>query len=122
VISFAIGSAIVELLIFIYYSIFRIIVLKKSPPSLHVKVMAIPGLIAGGLWSIGNFCSIYAVLYLGEAVGYPSVQASLIVSGLWGIFYYKEFKGVQIIYFLSSALLTLGGIGILSWQKDYTPS
>lgn len=67
------------------------------------------------MWSIGNVFSIIAVDYLGEGVGYSATQVAMLVSGIWGIFYFKEIQGAEIImgWFLS-ALVTLVGIVLLS--------
>eukprot|EP01120_Amphizonella_sp_Union-15-10_P003437 TRINITY_DN13855_c0_g1_i1.p1 TRINITY_DN13855_c0_g1~~TRINITY_DN13855_c0_g1_i1.p1 ORF type:complete len:371 (-),score=42.74 TRINITY_DN13855_c0_g1_i1:40-1152(-) len=117
IVSFAIGSSIVNLTILVIYSWIRVFVFGYSVPSLNLKVMAVPGFIAGTLWALGNFFSIYAVLFLGEAVGYPSVQTGMIIGGLWGIFYYKELKGWQIAIWMISAATALGGIVLLSQMK-----
>jgi len=54
---------------------------------------------------------------LGEGVGYSVVQASMLVSGLWGIFYYKEIEGRETIskWFLSASITVLG-ILLLSYE------
>ena len=79
--------------------------------------MWLPGGISGLLWSIGNYFSLISVLYLGEGVGYPLVQTSILVSGLWGIFYFKEVQGYeQISKWLMSSLLTIFGILLLSYE------
>ncbi len=62
----------------------------------------------------GNYLSIYGVLLLGQSIAYPSVQTSLLVSGLWGILYYRELKGKQIIVWIASAIVALGGVVVLS--------
>eukprot|EP00816_Leptocylindrus_hargravesii_P013332 CAMPEP_0196814140 /NCGR_PEP_ID=MMETSP1362-20130617/41579_1 /TAXON_ID=163516 /ORGANISM="Leptocylindrus danicus, Strain CCMP1856" /LENGTH=246 /DNA_ID=CAMNT_0042190663 /DNA_START=342 /DNA_END=1079 /DNA_ORIENTATION=- len=62
-------------------------------PSFHLSLMWKPGCTAGLLWSIGNICSILSVTALGQGVGYSVVQSAMLVSGLWGIFYYKEVEG-----------------------------
>mmetsp|Transcript_29078 Transcript_29078/g.43941 ORF Transcript_29078/g.43941 Transcript_29078/m.43941 type:complete len:92 (+) Transcript_29078:674-949(+) len=86
-------------------------------PSFHFKVMWLPGCIAGTLWSIGNVGSIISVHRLGEGVGYSVVQASMFVSGLWGIFWYKEVKGFwERIKWFCSAIVTLIGILLLSYE------
>ena len=60
-----------------------------------------------------------AVLSLGEAVGYSCVQASILVSGLWSIFYYHEVKQPKhIALWLGSALFALVGIIILSIMQQ----
>ena len=50
----------------------------QSLPSFHIRKMWLPGGTAGLLWSIGNFCSIISVEYLGEGVGYSVTQASIL--------------------------------------------
>ena len=47
---------------------------------------------------------------LGQAVGYSASQAALLVSVLWGIFYYKEITNSSIIikWFLSAVVTVLG--------------
>jgi len=117
VFSFAMGSALVNITILIIYSIIRYIVYDKPPPSPQFRVMLIPGAIAGILWSTGNFLSIYAVILISESIAYPSVQAALLVGGLWGIFYYKELNGAQATVWFISAAVTLGGIVLLSQEE-----
>mmetsp|Transcript_30450 Transcript_30450/g.30755 ORF Transcript_30450/g.30755 Transcript_30450/m.30755 type:complete len:83 (+) Transcript_30450:234-482(+) len=80
--------------------------------------MAVPGCTAGVLWSIGNFGNILAVTYLGQGVGISLGQASLITSGLWGIFWYKEIREMwKIILWFSAAILTGFSIYCLCYQK-----
>ena len=50
---------------------------------------------------------------LGEAVGYSSCQAAVMVSGLWGIFYFGEAPRGS-IYFGLGALICTSGIVLLS--------
>ncbi|KAK3236895.1 hypothetical protein CYMTET_52990, partial [Cymbomonas tetramitiformis] len=77
-------------------------------------VAAKPALLTGLLWSGGNFSSIYATQYLGMALGWPLVQCQLIVSTLWGVFYYEEITGSRsIVVLLLSSLLMLLGVIIL---------
>jgi glucose uptake protein GlcU len=71
---------------------------------------------AGVLWAAGNVCSIVAVLKLGQAVGYSSVQASIMVSGLWGLFYYKEVPREHIGFWVLSAMSATMGMVLLSQQ------
>lgn len=62
-----------------------------------------------------DLCSIFATEYLGIAIGWPIVQCQLVVSNLWGIFYYGEITGQKsIMVFLGSALVLLGGVVVLS--------
>jgi glucose uptake protein GlcU len=86
-------------------------------PSFHLRIMWLPGGLAGLLWSIGNFFSLISVFYLGEGVGYPLVQTSILISGLWGLFYYKEVTGLERrAKWFASSLLTIGGILLLSYE------
>jgi len=117
VFSFATGALMVNIVLLIMYFIIRKCVLKKPVPSFHFKLMAIPGAISGILWSIGNYMSTYSVLLLGQAIGYPAVQVSLIVSGLWGILYYKELSRTQMVVWFVSAATSLGGIAVLAQMK-----
>jgi len=55
---------------------------------------------------------------LGLGVGYSVVQAAMLVSGLWGIYYFGEVKGtVTQSKWLLAALTTLGGIILLSKER-----
>ena len=86
-------------------------------PSFHVKHMIVPGGLAGFMWSIGNIASMVSVDMLGEGIGYSVVQASMLISGLWGIFYFHEIQdGWNIIKWFLSAISTVCGIVILSYQ------
>eukprot|EP00977_Amphora_coffeiformis_P027653 scaffold34629_cov154-Amphora_coffeaeformis.AAC.4 len=73
-ISFATGSLIVNttlwILLFLYYLHQRKGVLSEAVdalPKFYLRQLGIPGLIAGLLYSLGNFSSILAVAYLGQA-------------------------------------------------------
>ena len=75
---------------------------------MHIPVMLGPGCLAGFLWSIGNISSMLTVQVLGEAVGYSICQASLLISGVWGIFYFKEVTGLKKrALWVGSAILTM---------------
>ena len=123
VISFAIGATIVLLCMWacrLLYHICRkrsIIEAYSCLPSFHFRVMWIPGGISGTLWSIGNICSMLSVQGLGEGVGYSVIQASMLVSGLWGILFYSEVtgKGAQLKW-LVAAMLTVSGVLLLSYE------
>ena len=84
-------------------------------PPFHVKDMAVPGCLAGSLWSIGNIAGIMAVTTLGLGVGQSVIQASMLISGLWGLFYYREVTGAKdITGWLCSAFIGLLGVMWLS--------
>ena len=88
-------------------------------PSFHLRVMWASGAAAGGLWSMGNVGSILAVKYLGQAVGYGASQSALLISGMWGIFYFKEVKNPYTIgkWFFSAAV-TITGILLLGYESS----
>jgi len=124
VISFAIGATLSTTLLWAIRYLFLVNKSKsffigyQQLPSFHLRVMAVPGCTAGVLWSIGNFGNILAVTYLGQGVGISLGQASLITSGLWGIFWYKEIREMwKIILWFSAAILTGFSIYCLCYQK-----
>jgi len=92
-------------------------------PAFHFRELALPGMLAGLLYSIGNFCSILAVTYLGQGVGFSFCQGQLLVSGLWGVFYFEEIQGREtIIKWFASAIVTVIGIIWLSAQHESSSS
>ena len=125
-ISFACGSMIVNTVLWICYFLyclqqkrFRVREALYSLPEWHLEELWLPGFLAGTLYSIGSFGSILAVTYLGQGVGFSLCQVQILVSGLWGIFYYKEIRGRNVITkWLCSACLTVVGILWLSSQHE----
>ena len=124
-ISFGIGAAVVTTTLWILRLLFNTIyyyhgnpvVAYQALPSFHLPVMWLPGGTSGLLWSIGNFFSLISVFYLGEGVGYSVVQAGMLVSGLWGIFYFHEISGIETIAkWIASACITVCGIILLSYE------
>eukprot|EP00037_Helgoeca_nana_P016425 m.154574 g.154574 ORF g.154574 m.154574 type:complete len:371 (-) comp23517_c0_seq2:129-1241(-) len=96
-----------------------LVVHRRTSPSLGVIVRtALPGMAAGLVWNAGNVCSILAMGSIGNlsyGVAYPIMQCALFVSGLWGIFYFKEVTGrVAIGAFFVSGFVLIGGAVILS--------
>lgn len=118
VISFGTGAAIANAtMIIVYVCVAKI--LGWELPSPHFKVMAVPGFLSGILWSIGNFCSLYVVNTIGVGIGYTLIQSSVIVSGAWGIFYYKEMHGRPLIYWTIFCAIAVGGILGLTEMKAH---
>jgi len=122
--SFAIGASVVTLSLWLIrylyqchkhaYSFSRA---YEALPSFHFRKMWPYGCTCGFLWSIGNFCSILAVENLGEGVGYSTTQASMLVSGVWGIFYFREVEGFDaILKWNLAASVTVIGILLLSFE------
>ena len=75
------------------------------------------GIIGGVMWNMASLSSLYAVSFLGFAIGVPLTQLSLIISALWGVFYFKEVKG-RLVYkvMLGVVLLFISGF-LLSFAK-----
>ncbi len=123
-ISYSIGSMVITLALWIlrylvnlYYSKGDFKKAWNAIPSFHFRILFGPGSMAGLLYSLGNFSKIIAITQLGQGVGYSFVQTSLLVSGIWGIFYFGEVKGSERIFkWLLSSLVTLIGILSLSYE------
>jgi len=122
VISFGIGALLVTIFLWCLRYMYNLYLYEtdfdkayKALPSLHLREMWFTGALCGSLWEIANVGSIISVQFLGEAVGYSVVQSALLVSGLWGIFWFHEIRGQLIIMlWLASSLVTLLGVLLLS--------
>lgn len=120
--SFAIGASLVTICLWFFRFLylcskhsFSLPAAYNALPSFHFRKMWPYGCTCGLLWSVGNFFSILAVENLGEGVGYSASQASMVVSGLWGIFYFGEIEGRDVISkWYASASVTALGIILLS--------
>lgn len=92
---------------------------KAVLPKWHFEQLWRVGLTAGLLYSVGNFSALLAVTYLGQGVGFSFCQLQLLVSGLWGVFYFKEIKGKdRIMKWFMSAGVAVVGIICLSFQHE----
>lgn len=117
--AFGVGCAILGIVVTAgFYGL-----VEKRRPSFDVKASLLPGLAAGFVWNCGNVCSIYAMdptpnvpgsSGLSYGVAYPMMQCALFISGIWGIFVFKEIKGIQAIaaFFVFGGIL-LGGAAML---------
>jgi len=87
-------------------------------PRWHFRVLWFPALIAGLLLSLAMFSTIIAITYLGQGVGNSIVQSKILVSGLWGIFWYKEVVGAKTIAkWFASAGICMISIIWLSYER-----
>ena len=125
VISFSVGALVVTIMLWIFrfsYQLFLLRNIKEAYevlPSFHFRVMWQPGATAGALWSLGNVGSIVAVEHLGQGVGYSASQAALLISGIWGIFYFHEVTKPMIIFkWFLSASVTIIGILLLGYESN----
>ena len=121
VLSFALGAAAVTVLLWLGLFLHHAVAARsvaggvRALPPLQLRTMAVPGAAAGLLWATGNVASTYAVIGLGQAVGYSAVQAAIFVSGLWGIAVFREVRGGRRIgaFFLAAAV-AMGGIVLVA--------
>lgn len=83
---------------------------RGEMPQFHVSTVATPALMTGAFWGMGNFVVMFATVYLGQTVGFPLTQCCLVVSGAWGILYFKEIQGTAAIsIFVAAAVAILVG-------------
>jgi hypothetical protein len=88
--------------------------------SFQWKVMWLPGNLAGIFWAAGNVFQLAALTRGGSAVMMPFNQGcSLMLTGLWGLLYYKEVKGpfLSVMWFAVAGCLVLA-IVLLSHEKE----
>eukprot|EP00593_Proboscia_inermis_P001385 CAMPEP_0171295382 /NCGR_PEP_ID=MMETSP0816-20121228/3948_1 /TAXON_ID=420281 /ORGANISM="Proboscia inermis, Strain CCAP1064/1" /LENGTH=304 /DNA_ID=CAMNT_0011767963 /DNA_START=287 /DNA_END=1201 /DNA_ORIENTATION=- len=89
----------------------------NAMPSFHFRSMWFYGLLAGFLYSVGCIGSILSVVYLGQGVGYTLTQSAMLISGLWGILYFKEITGRRkVAMWFVSAIVTVAGLLLLSYE------
>jgi glucose uptake protein len=75
---------------------------------------------AGLMWMGGNFLNFMAVPTLGVAVAFPIGLLNTIVASLWGILYYKEFKGLPrraLLYVVGGAIILVLGVIMLGLAR-----
>lgn len=73
------------------------------------------GVFGGTIWCIGMMFSIIAAGKAGFAISYGLGQGATLVAALWGVFIWKEFKGVKGVNGLLAMMfiLFLSGIGMI---------
>lgn len=118
VMSFVSGAMVVNILLFAGYVMLCKCRWKQDVPPMHFRIMLLPGFLTGLLWAVANFCSLYAVSKLGQAIGYSLVQSSVVVSGLWGIAFFGEMRGSPVFGWTLSCALCLSGTVLLGLQKS----
>ena len=105
--SFGVGAMIANIWLWVLFYVVRAVkdIIQGKPingtfgrmPKLHFRALWLPGLLAGLMLSLAMFSTIIAITYLGQGVGNSLVQSKILVSGLWGIFWYKEVIGAKTI-------------------------
>ena len=69
------------------------------------------GVLSGAVWNTANASAIYGIQGMGYAVSYSLIQCASVVSGIWGIFLFKEIKGAAVVvFFVSTAVLVAGAL------------
>jgi Transmembrane family, TMEM144 of transporters len=92
-------------------------------PRWYFRQLYLPGIAAGILLALSMFGSIIAVTQLGQGIGNSVVQCKIIISGLWGIFYFAEIRGPTTIFlWFASAGMSVTGIIWLSQERLYATS
>ena len=74
------------------------------------------GILGGAIWATGTLLSFVAAGTAGAAIAYSLGQGATLVSALWGIFVWKEFKGAPAVSArlnFAMILLFLAGLALL---------
>lgn len=73
------------------------------------------GILGGVIWAIGMSFSIIAAGKAGFAISYGLGQGATLVAALWGVFIWKEFKGIKSVNGLLTAmfLFFITGLGLI---------
>lgn len=113
--SLAAGTIAAHLVLFLMY--WGPSMCRGEWPQFHVSTVALPALLTGGFWGLGNFTSFYATVYLGQVVGFPLTQCCLIICGLWGILYFREIQGCAAVgTFVAASAVILAGATLDGWS------
>ncbi|MDR1668168.1 MAG: GRP family sugar transporter [Bacteroidales bacterium] len=111
--------------IFISNFIFNTIVMKKPFEGAPVAYgdyfrgkfrIHLVGILGGLIWGLGNAFNLIAAGKAGAAISYGLGQGATLVSALWGVFVWKEFKNATNGtkgYLFAMFLLFLAGIGLI---------
>ena len=93
--SFYTGILISSIFYFTIYCIY-----KKNKPILYPQIV-LPGLISGWMWGIANIFYFLSLNAISQAVSFPIANSGPpIFSNIWGIFLYKEIRGIKNFMFL----------------------
>jgi len=79
----------------------------------------IPGLLSAIIWEGSHISKIMTVAYVGLGVGLTMIQAAIVISGLWGIVYFKEMNSLfkSFVWFTSAVLIMIEA-SILGFEHD----
>ncbi|GMT23690.1 hypothetical protein PFISCL1PPCAC_14987, partial [Pristionchus fissidentatus] len=112
--SFAVGSIITSIVIFIGYS-----VLRRNKPFINVEI-AVPALLGGVLYGIATSTLFVSLEHLNQVIAFPICSMSPgIVTTLWAVLFYKEIEGKFNFSTLAVAyLVTFAGIICIAVSKN----
>eukprot|EP00536_Pseudo-nitzschia_multiseries_P016346 jgi/Psemu1/221042/e_gw1.1084.13.1 len=123
-ISFTSGALIVNTALWVVLYLWKVMhsSVDASMPRWYVRELGLRLLIAGSLSNGGMLGSILATSSLGQAVGNSLIQSKILISGLWGICYFREIKDRQstINWFLS-ATICVTSILCLTYERRKIP-
>jgi glucose uptake protein len=80
---------------------------RKGDTRLHLI-----GILGGVIWGLGTVVNIIAAEQAGYAISYGLGQGATLVSALWGVFIWKEFKGAKGVNGLLAAMFLFFVVGL----------
>lgn len=87
-------------------------------PPLRIQISLLPGLFSGLLWNISNLLSLVAIPAVGYSVANPLLQGAVLISGMWGIYVFKEISNPSTIkaFWCGGVVFILGAITLAASQ------
>ena len=102
---FGVSAVACTLVVYAIVALYYYCCTNQAVPRLQLRVMFWPGLGAGLCWSAGNIFGTLAVERGGNAVTLGQVNTmQLIVSGVWGLLWYKEIRGWHALVWVVAAI------------------
>lgn len=86
-------------------------------PRMELRMGALPGIVSGIVWNIGNILSMLAIGIIGYTIAYPILYCGIFIAGLWGMFLFNEIRGNAAALYWGSGFLILTGIILLSFAR-----
>ena len=113
--SMAFGMLVASTLAVVY-----MVTVSKSDlaPDLHLRTAFLPGLTAGALWTVGAFCSIYAIQYMSYVACVIVLISALFINGFCGIVWYHELEDRALRSFLLATGLLLATAMFLFFESS----
>jgi len=86
----------------------------------NIKLHSI-GILGGAIWSLGMTLNIIASGQAGFAISYGLGQGATLIAALWGVFIWKEFKGVKGVNSLIALMFIFFflGLGVIIAARIY---